>query len=212
VPARSAAWQHIPVPRAGRDAELGNLRRPMPHSPLADPALRVGMEWSHTPVWRMPFPAGFRSVKGKHGVGSAHGSRPCRDRRVRMGTNAAVLVLARPGGGCGGSFGASALLFVIQRANLARPARAGRSRVGHGDVLVRDLAMAAEHRRGKLYNPVPGIKTGRLHVSGREGHPAAIGASLPPGRPTRGGTVSRRRRRWSELPGCRRPAGRTVRA
>jgi hypothetical protein len=41
--------------------------------------------------------------------------------------------------------------------------------------------MAAEHHRGKLYNPVPGIKTGRLHVSRREDHPAAVGASLPPG-------------------------------
>src|SRR5580704_5054504 len=129
-----------------------------------------------------------------------------------MGTDGEVLVLAWPSRGGGESFGASAPLFVTRRANLARRARAGRSRVGHGDVLVRDLAMAAEHRRGKLYNPVPGIKTGRLHVSGREGHPAAIGASLPPGRPTRGGTVSRRRRRWSELPGYRRPAGRTVRA
>jgi hypothetical protein len=40
--------------------------------------------------------------------------------------------------------------------------------------------MAAEHHRGKLYHPVPGIKSGRLHVSRREDHPAAIGASLPP--------------------------------
>ena len=41
--------------------------------------------------------------------------------------------------------------------------------------------MAAEFHRGKVRNPVPGIKTGRLHVSRCEDHPAAIGASLPPG-------------------------------
>jgi hypothetical protein len=41
--------------------------------------------------------------------------------------------------------------------------------------------MAAEHQRGKLCSPVPGIKTGRLRVGRRDDHPAAIGASLPPG-------------------------------
>jgi hypothetical protein len=48
--ASSAAWQRISVLRAGRDAELGNLRRPQPHSPLANPALRVGVIREGLPI------------------------------------------------------------------------------------------------------------------------------------------------------------------
>jgi hypothetical protein len=76
----------VPFGRVGhRDAieetwGRGAARRWMKRSPLA------------SRLWASP--AGFHSVKGKDGLGSARGSRPCRDRRVRMGANAAVLVLA----------------------------------------------------------------------------------------------------------------------